>query len=1804
MESLTFADNFLTKFAMVLSKTKDALIADLKKQFPTEKITSIADSIDKLFQQLGYDVSGILPEEIKNTTKEAIEVSEDLTQIIKEISNIVKSDTAFLDILKDIDENENTDELIQHGQSLVKNIKEMVESFKKLETLNNGTIQNQWEKFIQENNFNHDFPKRLFDHIISTFLSNTSEVFSEDIKKLREALIEKVKDISGELKEKIDILINKIEQVLQDIKKGSELSPKTVSKNFRDILKIISSLLDKELKDTKGELVKTLQKIKSFIQVEAYFKRVYTILDFMQVIGKERVYLFSGSATLGQESLSTEIYVIHWSRFGEMAKNPIQYYKSRYPINNVSDAQELVAKLIKVAQAFGLDIPDYNSLKGMLIEMLQKIENLAKKYIEEKVAPPIKEKINEIKEVVKSILLILERIALEAKSKIKSSIDTIFTSISTELSDIYTHINQANLYMEKTYTNVKGNLSIYLKDVKFQNRLKDNEIEASLKKVLIPVLQSKAIQYKEFKSITEEDWDKLITQISYRYKAVYNEFKEQLDELIKPIGWKKKFETIQEDIQKEFSEQFENIPSSWDELSNVLINNPEKLSPSQLFSNFDLRKYFAIISRHIQETFSVFNPESYYLKFREISIISFQELAKKTDATADHFKTIVTIDDLSMVRNRFTTFLNEVLIECWKEIRREMLDNFLRPFMQSVEAVVKAKMADFMGQLWDSDLLKDIRGIIDDIPKKVSDEAKEFVREVFPVIIDTSKNGINNWQDGIKLAFKIGKPLYELIDAIIDDVSENSKEKVKNIRNDFSKVTGLPSSPNIYFSNASPDKPTQEEDTKQVKKINFNLPSYALDKDNKFLSVTLYETETEDKKSKFSFSLCAFVGEQGEGDSKKTGVYFIPVLQGNYEHKFDFGKVHELIIKLSGELNHSSDEEVKKRKEEFQKGAIGLFMTKKSVEVLSSVDKIKANALLEFTRKKDKEALSFISSKYLDFSIGNYPQSIALKLEGSKISALYKGEIKDAKVVLKIAKINDFFASFIKDDIEAKFDLVVLYDTISGFSFDGSAALKIDLVRNKKIADLFVLHKLALETDSLATQDTGLNASFSSSFTLDMKQVKFSVKDLGIGFYVNYKKKDGSLGDFDFTPSFTFPTGMGVSIDAAIIKGTGAISYNKEKQEFLGVLELSISEKVEIKALALLTMKMPDGGKGFSFVGIISVYFAPEIPLGMGFSLAGVGGAIGLNRRISGEQMEQGVRDGAIVAVFFVENVEDHLDTMLTQMGSYFPVQRNQFFFGVLAKISFAEIIYIDLGLLIQAPKPPHIILVGALSVALPTKEKALIQLNAYFVGSIDFTQGMSFNASLVNSKIMFIEISGDIAFRLNWGKNKSFILSAGGFHPAYTPDAALRLHNMKRLTMKMDYKVLRIQFTNYFALTSNTVQFGSKIDLKIEWAGFKVLGYFEFDCLFQFKPFYFMFDVSTGVEVSWKKIVLLAVNLNFSLSGPAPWNAKGKASFKILSFSKTVQFNYTWGKEEKDNQISYISIYQLISNEYYKPENWKISLTEVQDAQVRLKQKTDAQEKELMIQPFGGLSFEQSIVPLNKNLQKFGEGIKPADYSNIRISKVEIGNKIFDNSESTTYDFAPALFFNLNDKEKLAAPSYKKMDNGVQIKASLNERAVSTVEHAEVEYIMDQDEINFSTNGFKLNENGKKKQLDIKSVQNPPDLSEVNLKVTEKSVTGAFVSISHRSKQSFSRHVKQTQKKGYSSSRINQLIKKQEKMYQFVLKDRELSVEELKIFNSLAPVSDYTQMLKIKTELERKYPKFRGKYFVINNKYFASYKK
>lgn len=57
-----------------------------------------------------------------------------------------------------------------------------------------------------------------------------------------------------------------------------------------------------------------------------------------------------------------------------------------------------------------------------------------------------------------------------------------------------------------------------------------------------------------------------------------------------------------------------------------------------------------------------------------------------------------------------------------------------------------------------------------------------------------------------------------------------------------------------------------------------------------------------------------------------------------------------------------------------------------------------------------------------------------------------------------------------------------------------------------------------------------------------------------------------------------------------------------EKGEYIGALELSFQDLFDLKAVGIISTKLPDGSPGFSLLIIITAEFSP-IQLGFGFTL-------------------------------------------------------------------------------------------------------------------------------------------------------------------------------------------------------------------------------------------------------------------------------------------------------------------------------------------------------------------------------------------------------------------------------------------------------------------------------------------------------------------------------------------------------------------------------------------------------------------------
>ena len=560
-------------------------------------------------------------------------------------------------------------------------------------------------------------------------------------------------------------------------------------------------------------------------------------------------------------------------------------------------------------------------------------------------------------------------------------------------------------------------------------------------------------------------------------------------------------------------------------------------------------------------------------------------------------------------------------------------------------------------------------------------------------------------------------------------------------------------------------------------------------------------------------------------------------------------------------------------------------------------------------------------------------------------------------------------------------------------------------------------------------------------------------------------------------------------IDTPTITGGGYLYIDQENHRYAGILQLEFKEKIALTAIGLITTRMPDGSDGFSMLISIFAEFNPGIQLGFGFTLNGVGGLLGIHRTMVTQALQKGARDGSIDAVMFPEDPLANPQKLISDLQSFFPPTEGQFIIGPMGILAWGTppIIEAEIGLLIELPDPIRIAILGQLSMILPNREKALIKINMDILGIIDFERKLlSIDARIYDSFLLSFPLSGDMAFRLGWGSNPIFALSVGGFHPAFTPPPDFP--TLRRLRVSIgDGDNPRITLDHYIAITSNTVQFGSSLDLYAKACGFKVTGHLGFDALFIFSPFSFIVDISGHVRVSGP--VSLGVGLSARLSGPTPWNVSGKASFKVCFVRFSVRFDFTFGQHYK-KELPGIDPSPLFIEALCDAGNWTGALPPHMQMVTSLRT-TDKVSNEpapangalevrpipIPVLPMGPLELRQKVLPLEQKISQFGHH-KPDKFDYFEIVSI----KHLDADQALVQEdiqdyFAPAQFLELSEEEKLAAPSFDKQKAGIKIFDELDFGNFSAAKEVQYESIV----INDLETGEHLELNTNRKVLDNK---------------------------------------------------------------------------------------------------------------------------
>ncbi len=635
-------------------------------------------------------------------------------------------------------------------------------------------------------------------------------------------------------------------------------------------------------------------------------------------------------------------------------------------------------------------------------------------------------------------------------------------------------------------------------------------------------------------------------------------------------------------------------------------------------------------------------------------------------------------------------------------------------------------------------------------------------------------------------------------------------------------------------------------------------------------------------------------------------------------------------------------------------------------------------------------------------------------------------EVKKAKIVINFGDGDGFIQKILSGiGLESEFDVGMGFSTQNGFYFFGSSVLTIQLPLHLSLGPIEI-NALSI---SSGFKDGGIPIIAAANFKAALGPLQAVVEEIGIGAQIALPdNRKGNAGPLDFSIKFQPPKGVGLSLDVGVVKGGGYLYFDFDKEEYAGALELSVMSIVTVKAIALITTKMPDGSKGFSLLIIISAEFT-GIQLGFGFTLNGLGGLLGLNRTMQLEEIAKGVRTGGINSIMFPKDVIANAPRIISDLKTYFPPQEGRFLIGLMAKIGWGTptLASLSLGVIVEIP-PGKVAILGILKVALPTEDAALIVIQVNFIGAIEpDKERLWFFAELFESRVLFISIEGGMGLLVAWGDNANFVLSVGGFHPRFNPPP-LPFPVPKRIALDiLNTPVSRIRVEGYFAVTSNTVQFGSRVELRLGLDEIGIFGHVQFDALFQFSPFYFIIEISGSVELKVFGIGLFSIRLEFSLEGPTPWRAKGKGTLSILFFEISADFDITWGDKE-DTSLPPIPVMPLLKKEFEKAENWRAELPAGNNLLVSLRKIDEAAG--LILHPVGTLVVSQRAVPLDLDIAKVGsQKVAEAKHFSVKTSTPGLGKK-GDHKEQ----FAMGQFLDLKNEEKLSRKAYELQNGGLEL--------------------------------------------------------------------------------------------------------------------------------------------------------------------------
>lgn len=412
---------------------------------------------------------------------------------------------------------------------------------------------------------------------------------------------------------------------------------------------------------------------------------------------------------------------------------------------------------------------------------------------------------------------------------------------------------------------------------------------------------------------------------------------------------------------------------------------------------------------------------------------------------------------------------------------------------------------------------------------------------------------------------------------------------------------------------------------------------------------------------------------------------------------------------------------------------------------------------------------------------------------------------------------------------------------------------------------------------------------FDASAGMSVPGVVASAEHFGAEVSLNFRpdRRGALLGGFlDLTgPDVDGPRAITLALSPPL-PGGGRVENDGSPTRYRGAIGIDLGVVV-VAGFASL-----DLGDPLSIAAILSGTFRPPIQLSFGFTLVGVGGVVGINRRVDRDGLSAALSSGELGNMLFPADPVGQADQILPALDRCFPVSRGDFFVGPMLKLGWGTPTMISATAAFIVGSD-GVVIVGQVRLSLPCEDAPFALFNIIVQGMVN-SAGVSIDGSLVNSRIGPVTLDGDALFRATTGPGGTMALSVGGFHPYYTEPPGMG--GMKRLSAELSplpFASMRLE--GYTALTTDTAQLGGAVFLRADLEAAAIDGHASFDAIIYFAPFHFRADfrASLSVEVCGRRVAGVGVTADFS--GPGHWELNGSLTVTIL-VEVEVDLHLDWG--------------------------------------------------------------------------------------------------------------------------------------------------------------------------------------------------------------------------------------------------------------------------------------------------------------------